>query len=207
MTSNHAQQPAAVAQHDEIPDTDDPAILRELLRQAHEQLRLHRSFDQLIAENAARSEALLAETNKARRDASTLKTAEARQVIASLRQSLNEALSGIDRLERLLAPQSPTSDKSSPSPTPEAGTAHRIDVLIHPVTSPSLARSAQQHLAAIDGVVRAEVRELAEGLLRITVEGNVSISGDTFAEWEPERPRSVRNANSDAIEISLEGDN
>jgi hypothetical protein len=213
LTTNSAPEPGVgSALQGEMPETDDPAVLRELLHQAREEIRLHRSFDQLIAENAARADALLAETSRKREHARNVGAAEMREVVSAVRQGLNAALAGIDQLEKLLAPQQEVAAHAV-GKTPFAETeasedtsqSHRIDVLMHPVTAPSLARSAQQHLAAVDGVERAEVRELAEGLLRITVESRVPITQETFAQWEPERVRSVKNANAEVIEISLDG--
>lgn len=201
--------------HDQ-PETNDPVVLRELLRQAHEQLRLHRSFDQVIADNATRAEALLAEAGKLREQSVAPDTGEVRQSIDAIRQLLSAALEGIDRLERSLIPANCEESVVASPFTPHAEHAdgntkqpmdaqtHRIDVLIHPVTSPALARSAQQHLAAVDGITHAEVRELAEGLLRITVESKIPVTDETFATWEQDRPRSITTASDNVLEITLD---
>ena len=78
-----------------------------------------------------------------------------------------------------------------------------VEVLVHEIHSPALARSLQQHLVALDGVDRAEVRELAEGLLRITVAGTALLDGETLANWESDRARTVLTARPDVLEIEL----
>ena len=75
---------------------------------------------------------------------------------------------------------------------------------MHQVHTPALARSAQQYLLGVDGVTGAEVRELAEGLLRITVVSSEAITGDTLAGWERDRGRTIRTANADVLELELD---
>jgi hypothetical protein len=78
---------------------------------------------------------------------------------------------------------------------------------VHEIHTPALARSLQQHLDALEGVDRAEVRELAEGLLRITVAGTAALDGESLAGWEPDRPRTIRTARPDVLEIELSPNN
>jgi hypothetical protein len=79
----------------------------------------------------------------------------------------------------------------------------RTDVLIHNIGSPALARSARAHLASQLGVTRADVRELAEGLLRITVEGHAALTSAAFGDWETERSRTVLTERLGILEIEL----
>ena len=56
--SQHAEPsiPATETPHTmDIPETNDPAVLRELLRQAREHLRARESIEQLMADNIART--------------------------------------------------------------------------------------------------------------------------------------------------------
>lgn len=197
-----------------IPESDDPVVLRELLRQTRKQLALHQSIDTVIADNVARSEALLAEASKARAASPVIDVDALREAVTGIRASLNDALSRVDELESLLNAAEGDSaeqhDAATPtaSPTashqPDTDSPHTTEVLMHQVHAPALARSAQQFLLDVDGVTHAEVRELAEGLLRITVETTTPITGDTFAAWEPHRTRAVRTSNADVLELELD---
>jgi hypothetical protein len=192
----------------ELPETDDPVVLRELLRQAREHLRLRESIEQLMTENTTRTEVLLLEARAAQ--APGIDPAALAGVAADLKAALASALAAANRLGELATPAdastvaSPRSEDVSPSPvvTPD-GEPRTVEVIVHEIHAPALARSLQQHLAAIDGVDRAEVRELAEGLLRITVAGAARLDGDTLAGWEPDRPRTIRTARPDVLEIEL----
>ncbi len=192
----------------DVPETDDPVVLRELLRQAREHLRLRESFERMLAENTARTEALLVE---ARAQAAPAIDREALAgAVAELRASLGAALAAVDRLEEATgggaeppaaAPQ-PDDARAAAGVTPD-GQPRTVEVLVHEIHAPALARSLQQHLGALEGVDRAEVRELAEGLLRITVAGTVALDGESLAGWEPQRRRTVRTARPDVLEIEL----
>jgi hypothetical protein len=191
----------------DVPETDDPAVLRELLRQAREHLRLRESIERLMAENVARTEALLLETRATRRQPTGDPEAW-REAIASARTSLQQALAAIKRLDDLAGPSSPASAPPEPVTLPPTlpapdGTPGTIEVLVHEIHSPALARSLQRHLSDTEGVARAEVRELAEGILRITVESAAPITGETLAAWEPRRARTVRTSRADVLEIEL----
>ena len=198
----------------EMPDTDDPVVLRELLRQAREQLALHRPFDEVIANNVARSEALLAEATKVRERSSAVDATALHRVVAEIRSSLVDARSGIDKLDALLSQAAHNDTETSPatkppaipatSEHPDSDAARTIEVVMHPVHAPALARSAQQFLMNTDGVTQADVRELAEGMLRITVASTAPITGETLAAWEPDRTRTVRTSNTDVLELELD---
>ena len=201
-----------------VPEFDDPVVLRESLRQAHDQLRLYASFDQVIAANVARSEALLAEASRQRqRPGPAIADPEISATIETLRQQLTNALASLDELERRIVPASDSATPSAPATTgdrpavtdaPSSASdtpqeSNRTDILIHNITSPALARSAQAHLAAQPGIVRADVRELAEGLLRITVEGTPPVDSGALANWTPDRKRNVITERLGVVEIEL----
>ncbi len=205
----------------EPPETDDPVVLRELLRQAREHLRLRESIEQLMAENVARTESLLVEARAARQHSVGADRTALAVAVADVRTSLQRALGTVERLEALLAhaDETPhaagdTGSRCEPAPAVETdaepeitGVVPRtIEVLMHQVHTPALARSAQQHLLGIDGVTSAEVRELAEGLLRITVVSSEAITGESLAGWEPARKRVVRTSSDDVLELELEPD-
>ncbi len=206
--TDHVEQlppaPEAASSAVDVPQTDDPVVLRELLRQAREHLRLRDSIERVLAENTARTEALLLE---ARAHAAP---AIDREALADLRASLQAALNALDRLEATAGggAQPPAAAphledvRATPIVTP-AGRPGTVEVLVHEIHAPALARSLQRHLAGLDGVERAEVRELAEGLLRITVTGAAPLDGESLAGWEPDRPRTVRTASPDVLEIEL----
>jgi hypothetical protein len=187
-----------------LPETDDPVVLRELLRQAREHLRLRASIEQVMAENTARTEALLLDA----RTTPAIDREALAGAVADLRASLAAALAATDRLASLTGGSQPIpSPRSGDDPparfvTPD-GERRTVEVLVHEIHAPGLARSLQQHLAGLDGIERAEVRELAEGLLRITVDATVPLDGDALAGWEPQRGRTVRTARPDVLEIEL----
>ncbi len=198
-------------------ESDDPAVLRELLRQAQEQLRQHAGFEQVMADNAARSEALLAEASRMRAAAVTTE-AEIAPMLESLRGHLVNAVSALDDLQGKIAappsfndneaaPDNVTFDSSPPDTSgtegPTVGESTRTDVLIHNIGSPALARSAQAHFASQPGVSRADVRELAEGLLRITVQSDAVLTSTAFNIWEPERSRKILTEHPGVLEIEL----
>jgi hypothetical protein len=206
--TDHADQPQLPQPTAGVPETDDPVVLRELLRQAREHLRLRESIEHLLAENTARTEALLLE---ARATAAQAVDREAlASAVADLRSSLEAALAAVDRLgevagggaARPVTSPQPEDARRAPRVTPD-GEPRTVEVLVHEIHTPALARSLQQHLAGLDGIERAEVRELAEGLLRITVAGTVSLDGDALAGWEPGRGRTVHTARPDVLEIEL----
>lgn len=125
--------------------------------------------------------------------------------LASLREQLSQALASVDALERQVVP-------SASHQTPEPGqalaaspgdTPVRTDILIHNITSPALARSAQAQLANHPGVSQAGVRELAEGILRITVISDTAINADALRDWEPHREHQVRTERPGVLEIKL----
>lgn len=192
----------------DVPETDDPVVLRELLRQAREHLRLRESIEHLLAENTARTEALLLDARA--QAAATVDRETLAEAISDLRASLAAALAAVDRLEAATG-DGAASSAATPHPddAPAApfvtsdGEPRTVEVLVHEIHAPALARSLQQHLAALDGVERAEVRELAEGMLRITVTGTVAIDGASLASWKPGRGRTVRTARPDVLEIEL----
>ena len=194
----------------EIPNTDNPVVLRELLRQAREQLRMRDSIEQLMADNIARTEALLAQTGSAHPHRSTDRQ-ELVSAIEAVRTSLRDALAAVDRLSALLDPDATADDQTqrpeAPPPTaaaPATDEPRRVEVLIHNVHTPALARSVQQYLLGVEGVTGAEVRELAEGLLRITVTSGTPITGDALAGWDPDRKRTVRTSSASVLELELE---
>lgn len=191
----------------DIPETDDPVVLRELLRQSREHLRMRESIEQMMAESVARTEAMLVENRASERVTEGIDPAELKVAIDGLRTSLQEALSAVDRLDALLPAEAVPEgvervELSSAAETPEG--PRTIEVLMQEVTSPSVARSLQQYLANLEQVTRADVRELAEGLLRITVHASAPLTGATLAAWEPERDRTVRTERADVLEIELE---
>lgn len=197
----------------DVPDTDDPVVLRELLRQAREHLRMRESIEQLMAENVARTEALLIEARASRSTPLDTNRTELERAIETVRTSLQDAMTAVDRLGALLSPVAdpPADDEPDNAPTSPAAIAsdqdpRRVEVLIHNVHSPALARSVQQFLLNIEGIAGAEVRELAEGLLRITVTTSAPITGDSLAGWEPERPRTVRTSSANVLELELHPD-
>ncbi|MDQ4045027.1 MAG: hypothetical protein M3173_06225, partial [Chloroflexota bacterium] len=174
----------------DIPETDDPVVLRELLRQAHEHLRMRESIEQMLAENVARTERLLGEARAAHAAASAVDPAELRAAVDRARLSLRAALAAVDRLGTLVSVDAApvTTEASTSTRTEREKDGPRtVEVLVQEVTSPAIARSLHQFLVGLDQVTRAEVRELAEGLLRITVETSAPITGETLAAWEPER--------------------
>ncbi len=197
-----------------LSESDDPAVLRELLRQAQEQLRQYAGFEQVMADNAARPESLLAEASRIR-TASTSTDPDIASALDSLRAHLADAVSALDDLQgkitappsiKYAAPDNVTSDlppEPAETEAPTVGQPIRTDVLIHNIGSPALARSARAHLASQLGVTRADVRELAEGLLRITVEGHAALTSAAFGDWETERSRTVLTERLGILEIEL----
>lgn len=204
-------EPTAPPSLPDIPETDDPVVLRELLRQAREHLRLRESIEQMMAANVARTEALLIEARGERQATAAIDPAELRAAVDQARTALHAAVAAVDRLGALVSSAS-ASPPGAPS-APAAPTQHAektvseglrtVEVLVQEVTSPATARSLQHYLAGLDQVVRAEVRELAEGLLRITVETSAPLTGDSLAAWDPERDRTIRTERADVLEIAL----
>lgn len=192
----------------DVPETDDPVVLRELLRQAREHLRLRESIERLLSENTARTEALLLE---ARAEAvPPIDRAEFTGAVADLRASLQSALTAVDRLEAATGGGAePPATTPHPEDAPAATSVtpsddpRTIEVLVHEIHQPALARSLQRHLAGLAGVDSAEVRELAEGLLRITVAGTAALDGEALDDWEPDRDRTIHTARPDVLEIEL----
>jgi hypothetical protein len=210
--TDHADQPQPAPPRPghavDVPETDDPVVLRELLRQAREHLRLRESIEQLLAENTARTEALLLEARA--QAASAIDRETLAGAVADLRASLEAALAAVARLEEAAGggaepPASPprSEDARQGAGVTSTGEPRTVEVLVHEIHTPALARSLQRHLAGLEGVASAEVRELAEGLLRITVQGTIPIDGDAIAAWEPQRGRAVRTARPDVLEIEL----
>lgn len=197
----------------EIPDTDNPVVLRELLRQAREQLRMRDSIEQLMADNIARTEALLAQAGSMENPRHAADPHELASAVEAVRMSLQGAMAAVDRLTTLLEPSATLQDNAQRTEVPaHAATPpatdepRKIEVLIHNVQTPALARSVQQYLLGIEDVTNAEVRELAEGLLRITVTSNTPITGDSLAGWIPDRRRTVRTTSAGVLELELESD-
>ncbi len=210
--TDHADNPLLAPEAEphaiDVPETDDPVVLRELLRQAREHLRLRESIERMLSENTARTEALLLE---ARAQAAPAIDREAlASAVTDLRSSLETALAAVARLEAATgggaeppaATPHPDDAPASTSVTPN-GEQRTVEVLVHEIHAPALARSLQRHLAGLAGVERAEVRELAEGLLRITVAGTATLDGDSLSGWEPGRDRTVRTTRPDVLEIEL----
>ena len=198
----------------DLPDTDDPVLLRERLQQAHEQLRLHQSIEQMMAERLARTEALLAEARSSHDgNGATIDTGTVRSVLRETRDALDYALRRLDHINVTNAGElqagAPQSDENGATPSAESNTVvssdepHTIDVLVHNITSPAQARTLQQHLAAIDTVTSATVRELAEGMLRITVKAETQLTSEDLQGWEPDRGRTVRTERPDVLEVEL----
>lgn len=200
--------PEATGHPIDVPETADPVVLRELLRQAREHLRLRESFERMLAENTARTEALLVEARA--HAAPPIDRDALASAIADLRASLHGALAAVDRLEEATgggaeppaATPQPDDARAAEGVTPD-GQPRTVEVLVHEIHAPALARSLQQHLGALEGVDRAEVRELAEGLLRITVAGTAALDGESLAGWEPGRGRTVRTTRPDVLEVEL----
>ena len=195
----------------DIPETDDPVVLRELLRQAREHLRVRESIEQMLAENVARTEALLVEARQARQADTALAPEAVRETITEARVALRHATAAIERIAAMLpdpaddAPPMPDETTDSTPATPATtGGPRTVEVLMEEVTSPAIARSVQQYLNDLEQVTRAEVRELAEGLLRITVETTAPLTGAALAGWEPERKRTVRTERPDVLAIELD---
>lgn len=194
-----------------VPHTDDPVVLRELLRQAREQLRLRESIEQLMADNLARTEALLTQARASSNAADTIDRQSLTDAVEELRTCLHDAMSVVDRLAALLqarpdVPDDRMSTSIAASIESASEEPRRVDVLIHNIHAPALARSVQQHLLDIDGIVDAEVRELAEGLLRITVTATGPVTAESLASWEPNRRRTVRTSSASVLELELDPD-
>lgn len=191
----------------DMPVTDDPVVLRELLRQAREQLRMHASFEHLMADNVARTEALLLEARSAAPGGGTPDLDTIRTAVASIRRGLTDALQELQAVEQLLGHEPDTGSHTvaiseSSSHTAPTGPM-TVEVLVHNVPSPALARSLQTHLQSLETVSRADVRELAEGILRITVETSTPLTARALAAWEPDRKRTIRTERADVLEIAL----
>lgn len=192
----------------DVPETDDPVVLRELLRQAREHLRIRESIERMLSENTARTEALLLEARA--RAAPAIDREALAGALADLRASLQAALAAVDRLEAATgdgAGSPETAPQLNDAPTPRSVTSEgepgTVEVLVHEIHAPALARSLQRYLAELEGVDNAEVRELAEGILRITVTGTAALDGDSLAGWEPQRGRTILTARPDVLEIEL----
>ncbi len=189
----------------EMPETNDPIVLRELLRQAKEQLQMRESIEQMMAESMARTEALLSEARGASRPAEAIDMDGLRDTLATLRDTLREALAAADDLESKLQAGSPGATDEEAVATEEPTGPRTVEVLVQQVTSPKVARSLQKYLADLDQVSRAEVRELAEGMLRITVKASAPLTGDMLAGWEPDRGRTIHTQRADVLEVELTG--
>lgn len=134
--------------------------------------------------------------------------------LGSLRRQLTDALATLDALERRIVPNTGKDKSAQPEPPaprraePSESSSFdvgpvRTDVLIHSITSPALARSAQRRLASHPGVTRADVRELAEGTLRLTIIGDAPVPSSALDDWEPNRPRLTRSEHPGVLEIEL----
>jgi hypothetical protein len=189
----------------EMPDTDDPVVLRELLRQSREQLQMRESIEQMMARSAVRTEALLTQVRGASPPAETVDAKDLREGIATLRATLRQAMETTDDLESRLPPAPQAVADGEPVTADKPSGPRTVEVLVQPVASPKVARSLQHYLADLDHVSRAEVRELAEGMLRISVTASAPLTGDLLAGWEPERARTVHTQRTDVLEIELAG--
>lgn len=159
-----------------------------------------------MANNIARAQSLCTYACRNRLEATPpVVDPEIAPKLESIRTRLAEAVDDLDALQAKLTPvageQPLDADRDPLSPSPS--TTYRTDVLIHNVASPALARSAQAHLAGHHDVQRADVRELAEGLLRITVEGSTALTAAALDGWEPHRSRRVRTEHPGVLEIEL----
>jgi|GEM_PF-2068388 len=78
-----------------------------------------------------------------------------------------------------------------------------IDAMFHGITDPSLALQLQRYLKDIRGVTGVEVREFAEGLLRMRVNSNRSLNEGDFSSWPGERRITLSVVQPTVLEASV----
>lgn len=94
------------------------------------------------------------------------------------------------------APLAPTSD-----PLPRA--PFQIDVIAQGVSRATTALSLQRFLGELDAVIGVETREFAEGILRLQVTANRSLSRKDLAGWSDGRGFRVNQEQPGILEIEL----
>ena len=90
-----------------------------------------------------------------------------------------------------------------PSPSVVAGEPVLIDVIAQGVSTAATALSLQRFLGELDAVIGVEAREFAEGILRLQVTANRSLSGADLAAWTDGPGWKVSQEQPRILEIEL----
>ena len=102
------------------------------------------------------------------------------------------------------APSSQTEQPAAVSAAPPVTLGPRtIDAMFHGITDPSLALQLQRYLKDIRGVTGVEVREFAEGLLRMRVASNRSLNEGDFSSWPGERKITLSVVQPTVLEANV----
>jgi hypothetical protein len=192
--------------------------LRKALDTANQRLALYEGFDRLIEDQVRRAGETVREVVALRDEASHASTwiplaAEVDAIAADV-QSLARAVASlgerVDRLRASLGPGIATTGTLPAATTEGAGTVDpgsgpsTLDLIVHQVPDTATAVSVQRFVTGLGPVAVVDVREFAEGVLRLrlTVDGPVDASA--FASWdEPHRIHPLHQSPT-LIELAME---
>lgn len=175
--------------------------LREALAAANERLALYEGFDHLIEDQVRRTGEALREvvelreqaangivsSRRARVEAGLVSiSSEIGRISASLDGVSHQVQAMLDAVRTDFAssavPVAPVSTPGDGSAVPQVGSA--TDLIVHDVIDTSMAVSIQRHVLGLSAVDSAEVREFAEGVLRLRLALDAPLHASDFEGWE-----------------------
>ncbi len=199
--------------------TNEISELRNALRAANERLTLYEGFDRLIEDQVRRAGETVREV-VALRDAATHASVRNRlnadlEAIAADVRSLAVALESlgqrVDRLRTSVGHGEPATEPSpilpfevAPAANPGAGPPSTLDLIVHQVPDTATAVSLQRFVSGVEAVNEVEVREFAEGLLRLRLTVTAPLDETAFATWEHAHRTQTLHRAPTLIELAMD---
>jgi hypothetical protein len=199
----------------------DVSVLRSALDAANERLALYEGFDRLIEDQVRRAGETVREVVALRDEAAHAKARHGLEseleAIAAEVQSLALALESlgqrVDRLRSSLGAGDPAPhpvSTSKPVDHPAGDTAPgpgAIDLIVHQVPDTATAVSLQRFVSELGPVAGVDVREFAEGVLRLHLTVNGPLDAAMLASWDHSHRMQPLHQTPTLVELTIEPGN
>jgi hypothetical protein len=208
----------ANARSDEGTGSGEVAALRNALRAANERLALYEGFDRLIEDQVRRASETVREVvalrdevahgnARARLDAEVEAIAVDIRALAvaleSLGQRVDRLRSSLGHGETAREPVAVLLPEDAAAGEPGAGPP-TIDLIVHQVPDTATAVSLQRFVSDLEPVDQVDVREFAEGLLRLRLTVKGPLDPAAFSSWDNAHRMQPLHHSPALIELAID---